>query len=297
MSEASKERVRWALRGSVALWLLYVTWWSAPTQTCIAVQQNKEAEQLAKTLPSNIPHFLVVGARISWCAGRSLYDDRDAVLIVATVILAIYTARLWTATKEMASDAARVAKQQAADTQTALAHAKTAADAATAAAIAGKASADAIPTIERAYVFFDHAATAPLNTPRLEIPIIKPKATRQIVFRNYGKTPGIFRGMASQFRYWSIEPEPIPASDWKLAPTVVVSAGEALAPFPCILEATKDEIAEAALGRGGGLFLTTRLDYEDIFEGKHETATCWQFDVVKGIFILFEGTHRLNYRT
>ena len=126
---------------------------------------------------------------------------------------------------------------------------------------------------------------------------ILPGMQREILFRNYGKTPAILTQMVSRFWYWPQEPLPIPDDKTDEFPdAIAASAGGELGPFPIFLKATAPEITDAKAGRGA-LFVVARLRYVDIFDRPHETGICWQYVITENRFIPFYGTHKLNYHT
>jgi hypothetical protein len=94
-------------------WLLYVTWGSAPFASCEAGETKRYAEQVARNRAPQVPDPLIVWARRgSWCTGAVWYEERDGVLVIATVLLAIFTWALWTSTTDLVGDAKENSERQ-----------------------------------------------------------------------------------------------------------------------------------------------------------------------------------------
>jgi hypothetical protein len=94
-------------------WLLYVTWGSSPFATCQAGEQQREASKVTHDKAPKVRDPLIVRARRgSWCTGVVWYDERDGVLVIATVLLAIYTYRLWDSTAKLVTGADETAKRE-----------------------------------------------------------------------------------------------------------------------------------------------------------------------------------------
>ena len=138
------------------------------------------------------------------------------------------------------------------------------------AADAAKKAANAMPVVERAYVFVkvEHARVIPSNG------IIT--LTAYIMMENYGKTPAIInkiRGVISLNK--AIIPE---IEETEIPPGLVIGTGsdnfkrEAIS---ILLKA--DEWANVKM-RGIPIYGCGRIEYEDIFHGTHITGFCWDFD-------------------
>jgi hypothetical protein len=109
-------------------------------------------------------------------------------LVIGTVALAIYTARLFYATKRMADDARQTADKQAAHTEASIAVAERSADAACQAAAATETSVATMKaTAERqlrAYVMIDSVEAAEKEPRQFPMPI-----SYVVTIRNFGDTP------------------------------------------------------------------------------------------------------------
>jgi hypothetical protein len=108
-----KRIVRGGLIAAALAWLLYVTWGSGPFESCEASERKRYAEQVAHlTAPGAQDPLLVRARRRSWCTGVVWYEEREGVLVVAVVLLAIFTWELWTATTGLVGDAKGSAERQ-----------------------------------------------------------------------------------------------------------------------------------------------------------------------------------------
>ena len=159
-----------------------------------------------------------------------------------------------------------------------------AAEAAMKAADAAKASADALPMIERAYVFLDGEASrhASRDLPKG----IGPECRRHITFTNFGRTPAIVQRIACTFEYFKGEPSRIPLHEISSLPRTEspLGANQSIGPFEVFLSATPREIERAE--RGDGLvLLVAAVHYEDMLGRDCETGFCWQYFPEHGTFL------------
>jgi hypothetical protein len=108
---AGKRRIACAIATAiVASWLSYAVYSTKPFSDCLSGEQDKyKATHNIKEYPSEGPLALFVNARNDTvCAFFVLYEYRDAVSAIATVLIAFFTLTLWRSTDKLwreASDA------------------------------------------------------------------------------------------------------------------------------------------------------------------------------------------------
>lgn len=126
---------------------------------------------------------------------------------------------------------------------------------------AAKESSDALPRIERAYLFVDRAETQRLKPSVSGLFHGKP---RTIVFKNYGRTPAILHEIGARYAYFTKEPPRLTPATPGVLPNVniAVGSGETVDPVEFALEATPAEIERAERGEGFILFIVALWYYD-----------------------------------
>ena len=158
---------------------------------------------------------------------------------------------------------------------------------------AAKKSADALPEVERAYLFFEACIMHDLR------PLRAGETTAgfnvRISLKNYGKTPAIINGIRKDVCYvGNSDPHGIPDKTASISPELVLAAGETKK-IETILVITSEDYNHA-LDRIGQIFLISNATYKDIFGNPHRTGACFQFDPVLGQWSVCPDK-ALNYRS
>jgi hypothetical protein len=145
------------------------------------------------------------------------------------------------------------------------------------------------PHAERAYLFIAHDDTVPATPDE-----ISPGKVYRILFKNYGKTPAVYRGIHTMCSYWPTEsPNPkFSAEKWE--GSIVIGVNEPIGPFDCPLTASETEIAKAARNEGY-IFMIAKIDYDDIFGEPHETGMCVVYKFATKGFGLVSRQNKCNY--
>jgi hypothetical protein len=145
------------------------------------------------------------------------------------------------------------------------------------------------PHAERAYLFAAHDDTAPATLDE-----ISPGKVYRVLFKNYAKTPAVYRGLHTMCSYWPTQfPNPkFSAEKWE--GSVVIGVNEPIGPFDCPLTASENEIAKAARSEGY-IFMIAKIDYDDIFGEPHETAICVVYKFATKGFGLVSRQNKCNY--
>jgi hypothetical protein len=125
------------------------------------------------------------------------------------------------------------------------------------------------PSADRPYLFVAHDDREPASNPV----ILEPGTIYRVLFKNYGKTPAVYRGFYPRCGYSLTLPprSQYPTDRW--ASTVLVGPSETIGPFDCPLLATKEEIRLAQSGVGY-LLMAAKIKYDDLSGLSHETEFC-----------------------
>ena len=111
------DQVRWLWRGLLALAVMAACCFliadSQAFHECLAKSNNAGTQQAAN---EEIASLLAAFRVFRTCSGDAIYDDRETIVAVFTVILAVSTILLWSATRDLA----RAAKDAAVITEQAL---------------------------------------------------------------------------------------------------------------------------------------------------------------------------------
>jgi hypothetical protein len=220
------------------------------------------------------------------------------VLVAVTWRLAHFTKKLWNSTVDLASEAKSTSERQAGEMKESLALTKQSADAATVSAAAAKATADAIPNAERAYVFVFVLSGGPLIADR------EPLNEVWISHHNHGRTPA----MIGRVRYGIQTFDGYPKrGEGFISDTIRPDSANVLP------AGAGDKPGERVHGILGGYALPSEafslinerrirllcfgvLEYEDVFGRQHETGWCWEYDPQVQAFRPSD-CKELNYRT
>ena len=141
---------------------------------------------------------------------------------------------------------------------------------------AAKKSADAIPDVQRAYVFVDAGQTALPKT-------VTAASVARIAFRNYGKTPATIGGVVGRYYYSPAPPVRMALAKASVPTANAVAEGGLVGPYDIPLDANDQDLARAAKG-DGTMIIQAVIGYVDLFGESHETGLCYAFDAKAGAF-------------
>lgn len=219
-----------------------------------------------------------------------LFSYYSAIIIaLATVAIAFFTYTLWRAT----SGLFMVAKEQSRDMKNSIEIAQQAAIAAQQSAKAAEKSANALPAMERAYIFVEVRRKNPKA--RLTINF---NAFCEVVIRNYGKTPARIR-YVERFAnvFYGVTPE-IDINRTGIMPQIeriIISGGEEIIDVDtAAISAEKWD--DAVKNPDARLLCYGLIQYEDIFGENHNTGWCWCFEPITTKDFHFLD-HPNNYHT
>ena len=148
-----------------------------------------------------------------------------------------------------------------------------------------KSTAEAIPKIERAYVFLECVEVR--NTSSVVSNGGSSKRTITVTFklRNHGKTPAILKELFADIRLCNDFSEATRASGTIFPPGKVISANDFYEfPWEGQVNAEDLELAET-LGKSMLLFFGS-VNYMDILNQGRVTAFCWTYDFSSKVFTL-----------
>lgn len=214
----------------------------------------------------------------------------------------IFTGLLWRATKIAV-----------ADEKTALKIAQSNAEAA-------RDSADALPTLERAYIFFEPSPWCAPNikqilagTASFGLGSDSPRIDYE--FANHGKTPAILKRMSAIFAHLTELPARGHNISEPLGSEIVIPGGGI---YPChrsisgpagpmeithqlqnfLLHPLNDD-EKQSIGAGMSfLWFYGNVIYDDVFGREHETRFCWRYNGMANTFQRYDrGDEELNRRT
>jgi hypothetical protein len=126
------------------------------------------------------------------------------------------------------------------------------------------------PSAERPFLFVLHDDS---QSPAPQGEALFPGKIFGATFKNYGKTPAIYRGFQPRCGYFATNPPNFQFTDDKWAASVLIGVGEPIGPLDCPFVATADQIGLAQAGKGY-LFLASRILYDDLGGKPHETIFC-----------------------
>jgi hypothetical protein len=154
------------------------------------------------------------------------------------------------------------------------------------AADAAKKSADALPMIERAYVFVDidwqNYLNVSVNTP----------INARVRFKNHGNTPAIIRQVHARLEVVNDYPTIIYDDSSKIPKGIIISSKEDTSIDCVIVDASIEEQRDILNGKKK-LICYGRIIYEDILKEERMTVFCWEYNTVfKSLYI--SSNEKLN---
>lgn len=154
-------------------------------------------------------------------------------------------------------------------------------------------AAEALPKIERAYVFLDSEKMAKTNTELSGT--IGDGTVFEVFFKNHGKTPAIIRSLNMRCIYSpNAYPVLAPETNATVAVGLVIASGDSTDGIACVVRATDDQIAEARDG-AGYVLLIGQFGYLDVLRESCDTYFCWEFNFDRGRFVLFPSEELNRY--
>lgn len=206
-----------------------------------------------------------------------------AALVFVTLGLAIYTARLWKATKNLASDAKDASARQAGEMQESLRIAE-------ANAKATEKSVKSSQDSERPYLFVEISEYSTMElTNGLGVWCCK------YTVINQGKTPAILTKLKCDVWYKNGQP---PTAIKKATTDSLPEGGYVIGSgkqrtFPAIAQPLEwNDIRRMEEDHRPGVFCYGRIEYKDIFGADHYTTFCWQFQCTeegKGFCLYYDN--------
>jgi hypothetical protein len=163
------------------------------------------------------------------------------------------------------------------------------------AANAARDAAEALPIVERAYVFLKSAESNDISNTLTFGDDTVGKFSLKWAFKNHGRTPAKIQDLRMMVRYWPKPPSTNDKSGTPLPAPFVIGAGEEWANNPFTFEVYGAEYEQAKAGQGC-IYFWGKLGYADIFNARHEVGFCSQWHFGENRFIITEGDH-LNYNT
>jgi len=172
---------------------------------------------------------------------------------------------------------------------------------------AAKKSADALPTLERAYVFLtvtDCNFRDALAWTSYDSPIggtryrTRPRPSVQFKLENHGKTPAVIKELSISLVHWAQAPDELPFRKiWYEMMWSEVLRPEAAADAVRSTDEVPLTPADVDLFNAGSLsfFFFGRVIYEDIFRKPHTTEWCWRYSQDRNFAPW--GGEKHNYRT
>jgi hypothetical protein len=146
-----------------------------------------------------------------------------------------------------------------------------AAVAASRAARAAQKSADSIPHIERAYVFFWDVERRDFSFQARDRTIVIPTSGQNVIYRNCGKTPAIVVKTKLGCDVFAQPPDPTTATEKTLPSGAVIGASDDWRRGK--VDVSKEKI-EQAKSEGTAIYLYGEITYRDIFKNEQRTWFC-----------------------
>jgi hypothetical protein len=258
---------------------------------------------------SNHEDCTLSGVRLFFIdVSASLKQGHDAIDAISTAVVAFFAAVLFFVTREQV----RLTKISA--------------DAALVSARAARDSADALPNLDRAYIFIE---IDPHFSRDIQSVLSRVDRDARIAFQfiNHGKTPAIIKAISASFRIWDAFPRKVSYINEPLAAEIVVRAGEIHPPpeprGPTDLDTritrvagyvppthigykkhsllsdplTADVVQNIQEGQSS-LWFYGHVIYEDVFGRFHKTRFCWRYNGKDNSFQQYNrGDERLNHRS
>ena len=100
---------QWMLKSTIVgvLVLAFVGWMIADSSSFKACVQQHQQQTAEDTFQDKIAVFGIAFERYRDCLGGFIHDNRDDLLTIFTIVLAVSTILLWVATRDLANEAAR----------------------------------------------------------------------------------------------------------------------------------------------------------------------------------------------
>jgi len=238
---------------------------------CVNQTQTQASEQNLQEYISRIP--VMVGTYRD-CLGIVFDDHGEAVIAAFTIVLALSTIGLWLSTEKLWSVTRMTAK-------------------------AAQDSADALPVIERAYIFIKPEIVFPPDFWwRKDTDVAANTISVKYVFTNHGKTPAVIRSIDARFNMWTDAPDNIQHMPSKiLGGEPVLEASESTSPDEEFIQRKLTAIEVEAIENGHAyLWFYGSIIYEDIFKKKRVTRFRWRYGSILQHFGP-AGTAPYNERT
>jgi hypothetical protein len=156
---------------------------------------------------------------------------------------------------------------------------------------AAKVSAEHIPNVERAYVFFAGVTCDGLKgLPRGTFLTVK------YSYKNSGRTPAIMKRIQVGIEYRESVPSDADftyGDGW--LPTIHVVGGDKIGPENDVLLSITGADFEKARTEIGRIFFWSKLTYLDVFGASHETCICSEWHFGQRRFVISTDAKELNY--
>ena len=148
-----------------------------------------------------------------------------------------------------------------------------------------KSAAEAIPKIERAYVFLDRVNTESTSTIVTTGGSSKRLISISFDLRNHGKTPAILKEVFAEVRLCNDFSEATGAIGQFFPPGIIISTTD-FHKFECGAEVDAEEFDLAASLGKSMLLLFGSVRYADVLHQDRVTAFCWKYDFTSKLFNL-----------
>ena len=158
-----------------------------------------------------------------------------------------------------------------------------------------KSAAEAIPKIERAYVFLERVEMGGDSVVVTTSGSRKKKIYAPFSLRNYGKTPAIVKEVFAEVRFCNDFSEATGASGTLFPPGKVIGNTD-FNDFPCVAEVDEADYDRAMFHSKPLLLFFGSVRYTDVLNQDRVTAFCRQFDFNSRAFILSDDPDH-NYWT
>jgi hypothetical protein len=243
--------------------------WFLPSEICEYNQNTKKEDCSVSNATSHV----------IWHFVQFLKDNANVLNVFSTVAIAIFTGVLWHTTHKMLQ--ANIVSANAA---------LKAANIAEAAANAAREAAEAMPRVERAYLFLHHNLEG-----KFELVVTPDKKTVTIKLANHGRTPAIINEILFGFL---VGPHAPRKEDLAQVAVIPIPGGIIVSSEPYSFTRDYNITADHRAGienKTHFFFMVGRVKYHDVFGVAHETGFCRRHGS-SGFCILNEQTD-LEYHT
>jgi hypothetical protein len=142
-------------------------------------------------------------------------------------------------------------------------------------AAAAKASADALPALERPYVFMRFSQGVFNTKERIAEILERGRVELSISFTNHGKTPAIVKDISYEIIHRDRLMEPSYAN--QLTQERIIRCFETIGSFEVALAELDGRTIENIREGESSIFFYGRLVYDDVFGVEHVTSFCWRY--------------------